>query len=74
MEKTIPNYTDLPANIADLLVTSISINSGYTSILKEEPGNNLMQQVTDIAGQVTDIAGQVTDIAGPVTDIAIGSK
>ncbi|XP_067928988.1 plasma membrane calcium-transporting ATPase 2-like [Watersipora subatra] len=45
LEKTIPNYTDLPANIADLLVTSISINSGYTSILKEEPGNNLMQQV-----------------------------
>ena len=45
-EKTIPKYTALRESLAELVTNSISINSGYTSILKEVPGSNLMDQVT----------------------------
>jgi len=43
--KTIPKYSDLPPTTAELMVDCISINSGYTSILKEVPGSSLYDQV-----------------------------
>lgn len=45
LRKTIPAYSEVNETIADLIVDSVSINSGYTSILKEVPGSNLRDQV-----------------------------
>ena len=47
-EKTIPKYSALQESLADLIINSVSINSGYTSILKEVPGSNLMDQVIQL--------------------------
>lgn len=47
-EKTIPKYSALRESLADLIINSVSINSGYTSILKEVPGSNLMDQVIQL--------------------------
>lgn len=44
-DKTIPKYSDIDPTIADLIVSSISINSGYTSILNEVAGTSLHDQV-----------------------------
>lgn len=44
-EKTIPKYESLPESLAELIVNSISINSGYTSILREVAGSSLLDQV-----------------------------
>lgn len=43
--KSIPNYAELNERLSELIVTSISINSGYTSMLKENPNSELKDQV-----------------------------
>ena len=45
LHKHIPNYSELNERLADLIVHSISINSGYTSMLKDNPGSELKDQV-----------------------------
>ena len=44
--KSIPNHSELDSTLADLIVNSISINSGYTSMIRQSPNSDLMDQVS----------------------------
>ena len=45
LHKSIPAYSEFNSRLADLIINSVSINSGYTSILKENANTELMDQV-----------------------------
>lgn len=43
--KSVPQFTDLNEKLADLIIHAVSINSGYTSMLKAGENAHLMDQV-----------------------------
>lgn len=51
--KMVPKYHEVNQSMADLIVDSVSINSGYTSILKKVPGTNLLDQVHTLPTHTT---------------------